>query len=183
MDQVTQYRLHARVENTFDSKWTLRTAIRKRGNSVDEVACRNGWVVHLRPSARIKLVLEKVDSYLSSIEAEGLSEFFAGPGQAGWSVAQILQDLQQNLQIDGPWQAMINRGIPEQAPVLPVEATHVWAVAEVPDDEVSDDIIVWPASRASGWQDPGVIPSLAQSPKAESIVFLESSSRCIESTH
>lgn len=58
----------------------------------------------------------------------------------------------------GPWQAMINHCIPERPPALPVECTHVWAVAEVPDR-----IVVWLAHPPNGWKSLGPIASMKQS--------------------
>jgi len=191
--------------------------IGKQGCCVRATACRNTWLVHPLPKARIKLVLEKVDRYLSAIEGEGLNEFLAGHGQTSSSVSQIFHDLQidegRTLQLPPPacvwvqgpsgqgsfvkpgdlqraieaeankpdnkrklaasrcaqrhlfvyvepwnvepWSALINRCIPEQPPVLPIEVTHVWAAAEVPDG-----IVVWVAEPPNGWQDLGVISGL-----------------------
>ena len=206
------------TSSTIEDLQQTLAEIGKQGCCVRATACRNSWLVHPLPKARIKLILEKVDRYLSAIEAEGRTEFFAGHGQASSSVSQILHDLQidealtlqlpppaciwvqgpsgqgsmvrpgdlqraieveanktdnrRKLEASGraqrhlfvyveplnfePWSALINRCIPEQPPVLPIEVTHVWAAAEVPDD----GIVVWVAQRPNGWQDLGVIPGL-----------------------
>jgi len=81
------------TSSTSQESLQMLAAIAARGNCVPATACRNSWLVDPLPKARIKLVLENVDRYLSAIEAEGLSEFFAGHGQPSSSVSQILEVL------------------------------------------------------------------------------------------
>jgi len=81
------------TSSTIQEAQQTLAAIGERGCSVPAIACRNSWWVSVLPEARIKLVLEKVDQYLSAIEADGLDRFLAGPGQVSPSVSQILRDL------------------------------------------------------------------------------------------
>ena len=69
-------------------------AIAKLGCCVPAAACRNSCLVHPLPKARVRAILDRVDRYLSAVEAEGLTEFSAGRGQRSSSVFQILHDLQ-----------------------------------------------------------------------------------------
>jgi hypothetical protein len=208
----------AAVEVTKSTIQELELMLRKIGREfVLASACRNSWMVDALPSARIRLILKKVDHYLSAIEAEGMNEFFAPHDTMSESVSRILADLQINegrilelpvpariwvtcpsekgsivdandlqraieaeatkgdnkrklaksqhperhlfVYVDqlncGPWQAMINRCIPEQPPMLPAEITHVWAAAEV-----YDRIIVWVAEPPNKWKSLGPIASM-----------------------
>jgi hypothetical protein len=56
-------------------------SIKKRGSRVPATACRNSWLINYSPKADTRAILKDVDRYLAAIEAEGLSEFFADPGQ------------------------------------------------------------------------------------------------------
>jgi hypothetical protein len=82
------------TSSTIQEAQHTLAVIGKRGCSVPAIACRNSWWVSVLPEARIKLVLEKVDRYLSAIEADGLDRFLAGPGRVSPSVSKILQVLQ-----------------------------------------------------------------------------------------
>jgi hypothetical protein len=212
------------TRSTPQESQQMLAVICKRGCRVDAVACRHSWLVHALPSARIALVRQNVDQYLSAIESEGLDEFVAEPGQGCPSVSNILQRLQivqgstlvlpppariwvagpappsasgsmvkaDDLQravvheankadnrrklnaspfrerhlfvyVDSlntkPWAALVAGCIPEEAPTLPPEVTHVWAAT----DEAPNGIVVWTAEPSKGWQDRGVIPSCGSS--------------------
>lgn len=84
------------VTVSTDRKSRLMLAkIAERGGCVRAINCRNSWLIYPRPSARFKLIFENADRYLSAIEAEGLNEVFAKPGQGNSAaVFQIMKDLE-----------------------------------------------------------------------------------------
>jgi len=51
-----------------------------------------------------------------------------------------------------PWTALVNGNLPEQAPYLPDEITHVLAATQT---RSPDEYVVWRAERAKRWQDLG----------------------------
>jgi hypothetical protein len=81
------------TNSTIQETQAMLAAIAERGCCVPARVCRNSWLVNALPGARIRLILESVDCYLSAIEAERIGEFVSGSDLVSPSVSKIGQDL------------------------------------------------------------------------------------------
>ena len=92
---VASVEVTASVDQELDQTLAAINDKSKGSQSVPAQRCKLDWWVHPLPRARIDRLREKIDDYLSEVEAEGVGNFFSWV-DAGTSpaVSRIFHDLQ-----------------------------------------------------------------------------------------
>lgn len=118
-----------------ESQRTLANLAKK--NCVSASLCRKSWLVFPLPNARMKIVAQKVDRYLSVIEAGGIAEFYGEHDRRISSVSRILQDLRiiEGRVLEMPAPARIWIGGPSEGMGSIVKAQDLQRAVEVEANE------------------------------------------------